>query len=105
MPSGSETFGLAALEAMSCGVPAVASNIGGLPELIEDGISGYLCPVNDVDAFTDRIRSILANEGTLTSMSAAARRRAEHFDSDRVIPVYEDYYRAVIEQTGVVLAD
>jgi glycosyltransferase involved in cell wall biosynthesis len=105
MPSGSETFGLAALEAMSCGVPVVATNIGGLPELIEDGTSGYLCPLNDVDAFTDRIRSILANESTLTTMSAAARLRAEHFDSERVIPVYEEYYRAVLEQTGVMLAD
>lgn len=105
MPSGSETFGLAALEAMACGVPAVASNIGGLPELIEDGVSGYLCPLNDLDAFTDRIRSILSSDDTLATMSAAARRRAENFDSNRIIPLYEDYYRSVIEQTGVVMAD
>ena len=77
--------------------------IGGLPELIEDGISGYLCPLDDIDAFTDRVRSILANDDTLATMSAAARHRAEHFDMNRIVPLYEDYYRSVIEQTGVMM--
>jgi len=103
MPSESETFGLAALEAMACSVPVVASEIGGLPELIEDGVSGYLCPVNDIEAFTDRVRAILANDRALTDMSAAARLRAEEFDVDRIIPHYEDYYRSVIETAAVAV--
>ena len=101
MPSGSETFGLAALEAMACNVPVVASNIGGLPELIEDGVSGYLCPVDDIDAFTDRVKAILSSDETLLAMSAAARRRAEFFDLERVIPMYEAHYQSVIENARV----
>jgi N-acetyl-alpha-D-glucosaminyl L-malate synthase BshA len=102
MPSGSETFGLAALEAMACSVPVVATNIGGLPELIEDGISGYLCPLDDVDAFTDRVKAILLSDDTLSVMSAAARRRAEHFDQERIIPMYEAHYANVLERTQVL---
>ncbi len=98
MPSGSETFGLAALEAMACNVPVVASNIGGLPELIEDGVSGYLCPLDDVDAFTDRVLAILSSDDNLASMSAAARRRAEHFDQERIVPMYESHYSSVVQR-------
>lgn len=99
MPSGSETFGLAALEAMACGVPVVASDIGGLPELIVEGVTGFLCPLGDVDALTDRTRRILTDEDLHARMAAAARSRAEGaFDLDRIVPHYETYYERVRER-------
>jgi L-malate glycosyltransferase len=102
MPSGSETFGLAALEAMACNVPVVASNIGGLPELITDGETGFLCPLGDVDAFTDRVRAILLDQDLHERMGSAGRRVAvEKFDVKQVIPLYEAYYERVIEKVGV----
>jgi N-acetyl-alpha-D-glucosaminyl L-malate synthase BshA len=96
MPSGSETFGLAALEAMSCGVPVVASNIGGLPELVVEGESGFLCELGDIEAFTDRIAALLDDDESLKRMSETARRRAvEEFDIERIVPKYEAYYETV----------
>ncbi len=98
MPSGSETFGLAALEAMACGVPVVSSDIGGLPELNVDGETGFLCPLANIDCLTDATRRIITDEALLAQMSAAARRRAaEHFDIDEIVPQYEAFYDAVIE--------
>ncbi|MFO8099190.1 MAG: N-acetyl-alpha-D-glucosaminyl L-malate synthase BshA [Salinibacter sp.] len=103
MPSGSETFGLAALEAMACRVPTVVSDVGGLPELVNDGETGFLCPLDDLDAFTARTRQLLTNEELHETMAAAARERAvETFDLDRVVPLYEDYYRRVRKQAAVV---
>ena len=96
MPSGSETFGLAALEAMACGVPVVASDIGGLPELITDGETGFLCPLDDVSCFADRIRSLLDDESMRDNMGRAARESAaDRFDVNRIIPMYEEYYERV----------
>ena len=96
MPSGSETFGLAALEAMACGVPVVASNIGGLPELVVEGRCGFLCPLGDIDCFTDRARRILQDEALQHQMGEAARERAAGvFNKDQVVPLYEAYYEQV----------
>ncbi len=96
MPSESETFGLAALEAMACRVPTVVSDVGGLPELVNDGETGFLCPVNDVDAFTERTRSLLNDDDLHGRMAEAARQRAmDTFDIDRVVPKYEQYYEEV----------
>lgn len=97
MPSGSETFGLAALEAMACGVPVVASNIGGLPELIDHGENGFLCPVNNVDAFAERIRQIISSDTLQAKMGAAALKKAkDSFDNAHVIPMYEQLYEQTI---------
>lgn len=96
MPSGSETFGLAALEAMACGVPVVCSDIGGLPELVIDGVTGFRCPLGDVDAFTDRTRRLLTDQELHARMSKASLNRAAgEFDLDRIIPQYEAYYERV----------
>ncbi len=96
MPSGSETFGLAALEAMACEVPVVASDIGGLPELIVEGETGFLCPLGDIETMTERARRILTDEAFHARMARAARDRARDvFDVDHIIPRYEAYYEQV----------
>jgi N-acetyl-alpha-D-glucosaminyl L-malate synthase BshA len=100
MPSGSETFGLAALEAMACEVPVVASDIGGLPELVVEGETGYLCPLGDIEAFAERTRRILTDTALATRMSRAARERARDlYDERTIIPMYESLYERTIEQT------
>ncbi len=101
MPSGSETFGLAALEAMACGVPVVSSDIGGLPELNVDGETGFLCPLADIDCLTDATRRILHDDDLHERMSDAARRRAvEQFDIERIVPQYEAFYEEMVERVG-----
>lgn len=99
MPSGSETFGLAALEAMACEVPVVASNIGGIPELVVDGETGYLCPLGDVEAFAERTARLLSSEEHQAEMATAARKRAEEqFDLESIVPRYEAYYERIREK-------
>ncbi|MDZ4700879.1 MAG: N-acetyl-alpha-D-glucosaminyl L-malate synthase BshA [Rhodothermales bacterium] len=99
MPSGSETFGLAALEAMACEVPVVASDIGGLPELVVDGETGFLCPLGDIDAFVERTRRILTDDALAARMSKAARERAlQLFDETAIVPMYEALYERTIER-------
>ena len=106
MPSASETFGLAALEAMACGVPVVSSDIGGLPELNIDGQTGYLCPLGDIDVFTDRTRRILVDEDRHDRMSEAARTRATTcFDQDNIVPHYERHYEEVAERKKKALVE
>ncbi len=97
MPSASETFGLAALEAMACGVPVVSTDIGGIPELNVHGVTGFLAPLGDVDAMTSASRRILTDPDLHAQMAAAARARAVgEFDIDRIVPRYEAYYEQVI---------
>lgn len=96
MPSGSETFGLAALEAMACGVPVVCSDIGGLPELVIEGETGFRCPLGDVEALTDRTRRLLLEEDVHRRMAEASLARAHgEFDVDRIVPRYEAYYESI----------
>lgn len=97
IPSGSETFGLAALEAMSCSVPVISSNIGGLPEVNVDGETGYLCELGDVESMGRYATKILKDETLHKKMSDAARKRAEMFEEDRIVSVYENYYLEVKE--------
>jgi glycosyltransferase involved in cell wall biosynthesis len=84
---------------MACEVPIVASNIGGLPELVRDGKDGFLCPLDDLDAFTTRTRQLLVDEDLHAEMSKAVRKRAvETFDIDHIVPQYEAYYERIREQ-------
>jgi N-acetyl-alpha-D-glucosaminyl L-malate synthase BshA len=97
LPSAQESFGLAALEAMACEVPVVASNVGGLPEVIEHGRSGFLHPVEDVEGMTDSAMRLLADPDLHRTMTRAARQRVvEHFCVDRILPMYEDCYERVL---------
>ncbi len=99
MPSEMESFGLAALEAMACRVPAVATRVGGVPELIEDGVNGLLYNVGDVDGMAAGAISILSDPALLERMSDAARRTAQdHFCASRIIPLYERYYERILAQ-------
>jgi len=98
LPSELESFGLAALEAMACGVPSVCSRVGGLPEVIDDGVEGYLVQPHDVKAMGARALEILGNPERQQQMSKAARKRAlRQFCSTKIIPLYEKLYRRVLE--------
>jgi N-acetyl-alpha-D-glucosaminyl L-malate synthase BshA len=97
MPSGSETFGLAALEAMSCSVPVISSDVGGLPELNRDGVTGYVCALGDTDAMGAAAVKMLTDKALHSKMAKAARHRAEDFEQEKVIAQYEAYYLKVME--------
>ena len=96
LPSQTESFGLAALEAMACGAPVVASRAGGLPEVVEDGVSGILEPVGSVEAMGRRAIELLRDPARHAAMRDAAIRRAHEFSADRIVPMYEELYREVI---------
>ncbi len=98
LPSASEAFGLAALEAMACGVPVVGSIVGGLPELVKNGEVGYLEPIGDVGAMARRSIEILSDEELHRKMSKRAREIAvEKFTTEKVVGQYKDFYRKVLE--------
>ncbi len=97
MPSKLEAFGLAALEAAACRVPTVATNQGGVPELIEDGVNGRLLPVGDIEAMAQASVELLSNPDELERMARAARQTAQQrFCASRIIPRYEAFYEKVI---------
>ncbi len=97
LPSDMESFGLAALEAMACEVPVVASNVGGVPEVIEHGVDGYLHEPRDVKAAARHALEILSRQDRGRSMGQTARINArKKYCANDVIPLYEEYYRQVI---------
>lgn len=99
LPSDYESFGLSALEAMACGVPVVASNTGGLPEVVEDGVSGFLHTPGNVDAMAASIRKLLSDDELAKKMGAAARERASSkFRREALLPVWEAYYERILSQ-------
>jgi N-acetyl-alpha-D-glucosaminyl L-malate synthase BshA len=99
MPSQSESFGLAALEAMACKVPVVSSNAGGLPELNIDGVTGFLKDIGDVQGMADSAIYILEDEARLATFKENALARAKEFDLAKILPLYENFYVEVIAKT------
>jgi N-acetyl-alpha-D-glucosaminyl L-malate synthase BshA len=94
LPSAQESFGLAALEAMACEVPVVASKVGGIPEVIEDGVSGFLHPPDALDAMAASAIALLSDPDLHGRIAhAACRRVREQFCAERVVPMYEECYQ------------
>jgi L-malate glycosyltransferase len=97
LPSELEAFGLAALEAMACGVPPVATNAGGVPELVTNGVDGFVEPVGDIAAQAARVVELVTNDDLRATMAKAARHSAEaRFTTSAIIPQYENYYEQVL---------
>jgi L-malate glycosyltransferase len=101
MPSELESFGLAALEAMACRVPTIGTNVGGVPELIKDGVNGRLFPVGDIENMAQAAIELLSDDMKRDAMAAAGRQTAQKkFCSTRIIPQYEAYYERVLERAA-----
>jgi N-acetyl-alpha-D-glucosaminyl L-malate synthase BshA len=97
LPSAQESFGLAALEAMACEVPVIASRVGGLPEVIEHGVSGFLHPLNAIDEMAASGVELLTNDSLHRNVAQAACRRVRsEFCVERVVPMYEACYRELL---------
>jgi N-acetyl-alpha-D-glucosaminyl L-malate synthase BshA len=96
LPSAQESFGLAALEAMACKVPVVASRVGGLPEVIEHGVSGFLHPPEALDEMAESGVRVLTDPALHNRIGAAARRRVrDHFSVENIVPMYEACYQGI----------
>jgi N-acetyl-alpha-D-glucosaminyl L-malate synthase BshA len=97
LPSGQESFGLAALEAMACEVPVVASRVGGLPEVIEHGRTGFLHAPDDLDGMASSAMRLLTDEALHRLVAAGAREAADsRFCDERIVPIYEAYYEEIL---------
>lgn len=101
VPSELESFGLAALEGMACEVPAIATEVGGVPEVIDHGRTGFLAKVGDVDTMARYAIEVLSDEKRLRDMGKTARWEAQsRFCSSRIIPEYEKFYERVLERSA-----
>jgi len=99
LPSETESFGLAALEAMACEVPVIATRVGGLPEVVRDGETGFLVSVGDIEAIADRAEEVLSDPAKGRAMGARGREwGVSQFNTDRVIPQYIELYESVLSR-------
>ena len=98
LPSETESFGLAALEAMSCGVPVISSNSGGLPEVNREGVTGYLSNVGDIESMSKNAISILSDNAKLLKFKQNALKEASKFDIKNILPIYENLYFKAIKE-------
>ncbi len=100
LPSAQESFGLAALEAMACGLPVVASCVGGLPEVVEQGVNGFLHPKDDLVGMADSIKRLLTDEPLRRRQADASRRIAvDQYSDTKIVPLYENYYRSILNSS------
>jgi N-acetyl-alpha-D-glucosaminyl L-malate synthase BshA len=100
LPSDQESFGLAALEAMACEVPVIASRVGGIPEVVTDGETGFLSEVGDVDKMAEDAARLLTDQGLRIEMGKRARESAvTRYRTDLVIPQYINFYERVLKKT------
>ena len=97
LPSEYESFGLAALEAMAAGVPVVASNAGGLSEIIIPGVTGYMSNVKDIESMTQQSLEILRNDDVLKAFKKRAATRAKKYDIQNIVPEYEKLYQRFLK--------
>jgi len=98
IPSQSESFGLAALEAMACGLPVISSSVGGLPELVRHNETGFIAEIGDIDRMAKYTLELLANDKKYKIFSQNARARAVNkFDTSIVVPLYEEYYEQILK--------
>ncbi|MFT4112007.1 N-acetyl-alpha-D-glucosaminyl L-malate synthase BshA [Silvibacterium sp.] len=103
MPSEMESFGLAALEAMACRVPTIATAVGGVPELVQDGENGRLFAVGDIDGMAKAAIDLLSDDTKHAAMAAVARKTAQQrYCATKIIPLYERYYERVVERAAGV---
>jgi len=99
IPSQSESFGLAALEAMAAGLPVVSSSVGGLPELVKHNETGFIAEIGDVDRMAKYVIDLLKNEKKYELFSRNARKRAvDNFDKSKIVPIYESFYDEVLNK-------
>lgn len=101
LPSETESFGLAALEAMACEVPVISSNAGGIPEVNIHGVTGYLSEVGDYEDMARNAISILSNEEILLNFKRNALEQAKKFDLNKVLKQYEQLYQKVVSKTSL----
>jgi len=100
MPSETESFGLAALEAMACEVPVISTNTGGLPELNIHGVTGFMSDVGNTEEMAKFALHILQDEN-LPTFKTQAHRRAKAFDINLILPLYEEFYHQIVEKTRI----
>ncbi|HZH67906.1 MAG TPA: N-acetyl-alpha-D-glucosaminyl L-malate synthase BshA, partial [Chitinophagales bacterium] len=101
MPSQTESFGLAALEAMACEVPVISSNSGGIPEVNINGITGFTVEVGDVDGLAKAALKLLKDDELLTRFKAQAYEQAQRFDLTHILPLYESYYQKILDRVRI----
>jgi N-acetyl-alpha-D-glucosaminyl L-malate synthase BshA len=92
LPSEYESFGLAALEAMACGVPVISTNTGGLPEINVPGVTGYLSDVGDIESMAEGAIKILKDDSTLEEFKSRALNHTKNFERGKIVPLYENLY-------------
>jgi len=99
LPSGSESFGLAALESMAYSIPCVTTNSGGLPEVNQDGVTGYTLDVGDIDGFAMAILKILNDKNLAKQLGDnAAKFAVSNFAAEKIIPIYINYYKKILSE-------